>query len=307
MPRIATMAPAVACVLVMLAASGCASTTSTITEQRASASQPAGGNNEGPGSLSHAEDEQFCASHECIANFPNGRGTVVQCSDSKWSHSGGITGACADHGGEKGAETQENSPPEQSGEEGPSTTEGPGSLSHSEDTQFCDPHECIASFASGRGQVVQCEDGQWSHSGGISGACSDHGGERPGNSEADQNAEASAASATRLSPLEALNHYWADVRDHGFSEAYKYLAPSARTLSESQFVASERKASIENVQFEGTTTSDADGSADIAIVSLVTHDAEFGCRSWSGSYTMVEEGSAWRIARAAITPQSCSE
>jgi hypothetical protein len=24
----------------------------------------------------------------------------VECSDGKWSHSGGISGACSDHGGE---------------------------------------------------------------------------------------------------------------------------------------------------------------------------------------------------------------
>jgi hypothetical protein len=58
------------------------------------------GESEGPGSLSHAEDSTFCSSHECIANFPNGNGTVVECSDGTWSHSGGLSGACSDHGGE---------------------------------------------------------------------------------------------------------------------------------------------------------------------------------------------------------------
>lgn len=42
---------------------------------------------------------------------------------------------------------------------------------------FCSSHECIPSFADGRGSIVQCADGEWSHSGGISGACSSHGGE----------------------------------------------------------------------------------------------------------------------------------
>jgi hypothetical protein len=59
------------------------------------------GEEEGPGSYSHAEDSTFCSSHECIPNFPNGHGTVVECSDSTWSHSGGVSGACSDHGGEK--------------------------------------------------------------------------------------------------------------------------------------------------------------------------------------------------------------
>jgi hypothetical protein len=42
----------------------------------------------------------FCTTHQCIANFPNGRGTAVQCNDGMWSMSGGIQGACSSHGGE---------------------------------------------------------------------------------------------------------------------------------------------------------------------------------------------------------------
>ncbi len=42
----------------------------------------------------------FCDTHQCIENFPNGNGYVVQCNDGMWSQSGGISGACSDHGGE---------------------------------------------------------------------------------------------------------------------------------------------------------------------------------------------------------------
>lgn len=42
---------------------------------------------------------------------------------------------------------------------------------------FCSTHACIASFYNGRGTAVQCNDGEWSMSGGIQGACSYHGGE----------------------------------------------------------------------------------------------------------------------------------
>lgn len=55
---------------------------------------------EGPGSFSHATDAQFCSTHSCIENFPNGNGSIVQCADGEWSHSGGLSGACSDHGGE---------------------------------------------------------------------------------------------------------------------------------------------------------------------------------------------------------------
>ena len=45
----------------------------------------------------------------------------------------------------------------------------------------CDNHPCIGSWkrdiALG-GTVVQCADGAWSHAGGLTGACSGHGGVR---------------------------------------------------------------------------------------------------------------------------------
>jgi hypothetical protein len=52
------------------------------------------------GSYDHSTDEQFCSTHQCIENFPNGSGYIVQCVDGEWSHSGGLSGACSDHGGE---------------------------------------------------------------------------------------------------------------------------------------------------------------------------------------------------------------
>lgn len=43
----------------------------------------------------------FCDKHDCISNFDNGHGSIVQCADGMWSHSGGLPGACSDHGGER--------------------------------------------------------------------------------------------------------------------------------------------------------------------------------------------------------------
>jgi hypothetical protein len=45
------------------------------------------------------EDPGFCDTHDCIPNFDNGNGSVVQCADGTYSHSGGIRGACSHHGG----------------------------------------------------------------------------------------------------------------------------------------------------------------------------------------------------------------
>lgn len=44
----------------------------------------------------------FCAKHDCIDNFDEGNGSIVQCEDGMWSHSGGLQGACSGHGGESG-------------------------------------------------------------------------------------------------------------------------------------------------------------------------------------------------------------
>jgi hypothetical protein len=43
--------------------------------------------------------DDFCTTHDCIPNYPNGNGSTVQCSDGSFSHSGGIQGACSHHGG----------------------------------------------------------------------------------------------------------------------------------------------------------------------------------------------------------------
>ncbi len=46
----------------------------------------------------------------------------------------------------------------------------------SNDSSFCDTHDCIPNYGNGNGDTVQCADGTYSHSGGIQGACSHHGG-----------------------------------------------------------------------------------------------------------------------------------
>ena len=42
---------------------------------------------------------RFCVTHTCIGDFSSGHGSIVQCSDGTWSHSGGVQGACSYHGG----------------------------------------------------------------------------------------------------------------------------------------------------------------------------------------------------------------
>ncbi len=54
----------------------------------------------------------------------------------------------------------------------------PGNLIYSPPPNFCTYFNCIASFwESTNGYVDECADGTYSHSGGVRGACSRHGGE----------------------------------------------------------------------------------------------------------------------------------
>jgi len=65
------------------------------------------------------------------------------------------------------------SPPPAAAGSPPSSTPTP-----STPADFCTTHSCIPSFAEGHGTIVQCADGEWSHSGGRPGVCSRHGGPR---------------------------------------------------------------------------------------------------------------------------------
>ena len=42
----------------------------------------------------------FCQYFNCIGNFWNGRGYVIECQDGTYSKSGGIRGSCSYHGGD---------------------------------------------------------------------------------------------------------------------------------------------------------------------------------------------------------------
>ena len=52
-----------------------------------------------PQAVSAPASGDFCATHVCIPNYPNGTGSTVRCRDGSYSHSGGRQGACSHHGG----------------------------------------------------------------------------------------------------------------------------------------------------------------------------------------------------------------
>jgi hypothetical protein len=51
------------------------------------------------GSFITAPPANFCNYFNCIASFWNGRGYVMECSDTTYGKSGGISGSCSQHGG----------------------------------------------------------------------------------------------------------------------------------------------------------------------------------------------------------------
>lgn len=60
----------------------------------------------GRGSLVYKPPSDVCAYFDCIANFSNGTGYMVQCQDGMYSMSGGLRGACSHHDGVRIAVTR---------------------------------------------------------------------------------------------------------------------------------------------------------------------------------------------------------
>jgi hypothetical protein len=75
-------------------------TTSAAPSSATPSSSPEIGAGDEVGSSSHATDSEFCEEHECIGSFETEEGSIVECADGTYSHAGGISGACSDHGGE---------------------------------------------------------------------------------------------------------------------------------------------------------------------------------------------------------------
>jgi hypothetical protein len=65
-------------------------------------SSPPPSSDYGAPSDSTPSSPDFCDTHDCIPNYPNGNGSTVQCNDGSFSQSGGIQGACSHHGGVAG-------------------------------------------------------------------------------------------------------------------------------------------------------------------------------------------------------------
>jgi hypothetical protein len=106
-------------------------------------------------------------------------------------------------------------------------------------------------------------------------------------------------------PLQALDSYWAAIGARNFAGAFGYLLPGL-IGSEASFVSSEQHEHVQSAQFQGRVTSQSGNNATIQIVSLITHDEQYGCRTWSGSYRMTSRAGRWLISRANIAPRPCT-
>lgn len=126
---------------------------------------------------SPAADRVFttrCAARAAVIACKTGDGGVVRFSQAavdRYSQSQADSYA-VDHdlGPEPAAPDAGSSDP------GASTDSSAGAVPDGAD--FCTTHDCIPNYANGNGSTVQCADGSYSHSGGIQGACSHHGGVR---------------------------------------------------------------------------------------------------------------------------------
>ena len=200
------------------------------------------------------------------------------------------------------------------------TATNTGNTGNTGSGDFCSTHTCIPNFANGTGYIVQCADGEWSHSGGRSGACSDHGGETgntPGNTGNTGNTGSTATNTGSTGsastntgtggggPLSTVDSYWSSISSQDYSSAYSNLEPGTVSLTQAQFVSEEKQAGIQSVSFNGHVTAQTAGTATVAVDSLTTKDKQFGCRSWSGSYQLVDQNGQWLIKQANITPQRC--
>jgi hypothetical protein len=82
-------------------------------------------------------------------------------------------------------------------------------------------------------------------------------------------------------------------------------ARTRRRAVRAGIAAGERESHVESASFTGHVVSDDGSTATVDVDSLVTHQAG-GCTMWSGSYEFSMQQGQWLIAKAAISPGSCS-
>ena len=111
--------------------------------------------------------------------------------------------------------------------------------------------------------------------------------------------------ADRAHARTTVNSYWSSIASRDYGSADSDLAPKGINLTQAQFISQEQQAGMQSVSFNGHVTAQTGSTATVSVDSLTTKDKQFGCRTWSGSYQLAEQGGQWLIEQANITPQPC--
>jgi hypothetical protein len=190
---------------------------------------------------------------------------------------------------------------------------GSASGQDTDSSDFCSTHTCIANFGNGTGYIVECADGEWSHSGGRSGACSDHGGETAttaddaagtgatgetgdvGNSGSAGSADGVAAPAGD-GPADTLASYWNEVNSGNFTGAVAMETSSEQERASVATFESEQP----RIRVMWITSSSPVGTdqaaARISFYAANSTGSDLTCRHFSIDALMVQSGGSWQYA-----------
>lgn len=124
-------------------------------------------------------------------------------------------------------------------------------------------------------------------------------------SSSTQAAPATTPSPAPPGPLQTVQLYWHDIGAQNYEAAYRYLAPASVPQTAADFASQERQAQIQAVNFRGRLASASGSAATVDVNSLTTTDAQYGCRTWSGTYQLTRQAGTWLIAHANISPSPC--
>ncbi len=113
-----------------------------------------------------------------------------------------------------------------------------------------------------------------------------------------------AGASEAETPVAALDGYWSDIENKEYSGAWAHET-SHTGGEEAHWVHEEEGNGVSRVKYEFAQGSISGDEATVNVVHLVTHDQTYGCRYWTGSYGMLNEGGKWLISSANIEPHSC--
>ncbi len=188
-----------------------------------------------------------------------------------------------------------------------SSSASPSTTSVSSDQ--CNGNPCIGDWekeAAEGGTVVQCADGTWSHAGGLSGACSDHGGEESSaNSSGGVSVAPAATTATTTTtpttgdPAQVVTQYWSYMSDDDTADAWNLFSPAEQERLQG-YAGWSSSNNITNVSDSFSDGAQSGTTATVDVNTLVV-TAGGTTTSWSGSYAMVYENGQWMIDRANLT------